>query len=168
MEKLFVVKSRQTIHVLPEDKKHIIISISCPKDTPEEFRTTPATVAVLRVEFDDIDERHRQYKDLVETLTFFNAKIAQEIISFVRKYYDEVECIICQCDAGISRSAGTAAALSLFYNQDDSKFFKGYIPNQLVYSTILAELGVTSTATEEKYKELWQRLTKNADQIRFI
>ena len=46
---------------------------------------------------------------------------------------------ICQCDTGISRSAGTTAALSYIVNQDDAWVFEDrrYMPNRLVYRTLL-------------------------------
>jgi predicted protein tyrosine phosphatase len=53
--------------------------------------------------------------------------------------------IICQCDSGISRSSGMAAALSLIYNKDDLWVFNNpkYRPNMHVYRTILKAAGLT-------------------------
>lgn len=51
--------------------------------------------------------------------------------------------MICQCEAGISRSAGVAAALSYIYNGSDAWVFQDprYHPNMLVYRTILNVYG---------------------------
>jgi predicted protein tyrosine phosphatase len=43
---------------------------------------------------------------------------------FINKYLDKVELIVCQCDAGISRSSAMAAALSKYITNDDKYFFK--------------------------------------------
>lgn len=53
--------------------------------------------------------------------------------------------IVCQCDSGISRSSGLAAALSLIYNKDDLWVFNNnkYRPNMHVYRTILKCAGLT-------------------------
>lgn len=57
----------------------------------------------------------------------------------VNRYKDKINLIICQCEAGISRSAGVAGALSKVLNKDDSKIFEDYCPNMLVYRTVLEE-----------------------------
>lgn len=53
--------------------------------------------------------------------------------------------IVCQCDSGISRSSGLAAALSLIYNKNDLWVFNNhkYRPNIHVYRTILKVAGLT-------------------------
>jgi hypothetical protein len=50
-----------------------------------------------------------------------------------------IKLCICQCNAGISRSAGVAAALSYIVSQDDSWVFENprYLPNRIVCRTIL-------------------------------
>jgi len=50
-----------------------------------------------------------------------------------------VQLLICQCDAGKSRSAGTAAAFGKILNGDDTFIFDNpqYIPNRKIYRTIL-------------------------------
>lgn len=80
---------------------------------------------VLFLKFDDVD------KGL--TITDSDAK---NIFDFVNKY----TCgIVCQCEAGISRSSGLAAALSLYFNETDKHFFKPpYVPNMFVYRKILS------------------------------
>ncbi|HVH42669.1 MAG TPA: hypothetical protein VM925_10005 [Labilithrix sp.] len=49
-----------------------------------------------------------------------------------------VERIVIHCDAGISRSAAVAAALSRALRGDDTEFFTGkYKPNMRVYRLLL-------------------------------
>lgn len=65
---------------------------------------------------------------------------ARRILEFVYSHLHEVELIICQCDAGMSRSAATAAALSRIFHGSEGVFFNSpYIPNKLIYETILNE-----------------------------
>ena len=50
------------------------------------------------------------------------------------------ETLIVQCDAGISRSAWIAAAISKYCNGDDSYYFKHKNPNMLCYRLMLNSL----------------------------
>jgi hypothetical protein len=52
--------------------------------------------------------------------------------------------VICQCRAGISRSAGVGAALAKYYNLDVEEYFttSGYVPNLLVFRTLLEAFGI--------------------------
>jgi len=62
---------------------------------------------------------------------------AEQIIEFVEKNKDIP--IICQCEAGISRSAGLAAGLSVVYNSTDNWVFdsKRFIPNRHVRRVVI-------------------------------
>ena len=48
--------------------------------------------------------------------------------------------VICQCDAGISRSSGMAAAIAKAFNGEDNWLFEHYIPNRTVYRKVLEKL----------------------------
>ena len=52
---------------------------------------------------------------------------------------NQVDFICVNCEAGISRSAGIAGALSKIYNKEDSYYFKHFCPNMFVYTSILKE-----------------------------
>lgn len=54
----------------------------------------------------------------------------------------EVHTIICQCDAGVSRSAGCAAAIRQYYHGDGIKYFANeiYSPNINVYNGVFNRL----------------------------
>lgn len=140
------VLSRDLIKNYTTDKKHILIQIYCHGDYPEPTIKVWSRLDVLQLEFDDWDIRAKrliteEFKDsaAAKKQIFFSEEQAQKIIEFVKKYIDKVELIICQCDAGISRSAGVAAALSKCINGNDIFFFENYLPNSLVYSTIVKE-----------------------------
>ena len=66
---------------------------------------------------------------------------AKRIASTVKKYQDKVKQIFVHCDAGISRSAGVAAAISKYLNNDDFKWFSPpYDPNMTCYLKVLFAL----------------------------
>ena len=83
--------------------------------------------AVLPLRFDDVDGG-------------INCMVSEEAVmikSFVERHKDKL--IIVHCDAGVSRSAGIAAALMKYYNGDDSEIFDDtrYCPNMFCYRTML-------------------------------
>tara|TARA_Y100000310_G_scaffold340792_1_gene437777 strand:- start:3420 stop:3902 length:483 start_codon:yes stop_codon:yes gene_type:complete len=132
-----------------EEKKHIIISIRCPFG-PESSKPHPATnretQAVLFLQCDDLD-----YAPMPGSATWgmlggkfqlFSRFDAEAILSVIRATSPEV--VIVHCQAGQSRSAGVASALSKFYNDDDKRFFHmPYTPNMHVYRTMLNYLQET-------------------------
>ena len=67
----------------------------------------------------------------------FNTKIAEKVVHFCNKYKNNNIYFYIHCTAGISRSAGLGAAISKYYNNDDSWFFKYKVPNRLVYRKTL-------------------------------
>ena len=69
--------------------------------------------------------------------------MAEDILK-IASMSDDIETIIVNCEAGISRSAGVAAALANIINEDDSRYFKEYLPNMLVYRKILEAAQDTS------------------------
>jgi len=123
------------------DESTAIISISTPPGRP--LQTSDPI---------ELDERHTchflplQYHDMDDTgggkvipgdgYTLFDEEMADQVVDFMEKA-KQCNVLICHCDAGISRSAGTAAAISKYYTGEDQRFFNEYIPNKLVYRTIL-------------------------------
>lgn len=71
-----------------------------------------------------------------------NDEQATEIAAFVKSILGRAEVLICQCDYGVSRSAGVAAAVKQFLNGDGNKIFedKCYEPNKLVYEKVLTAI----------------------------
>ena len=62
---------------------------------------------------------------------------AAEILDFVDKVWDKVEYLMVHCLAGMSRSPGVAAAVARLKYGNDDFYFKNYMPNTMVYRTIL-------------------------------
>lgn len=129
----FMVLARHQIEKQIITEKHIVISI---RDRDKDRASMPkskARLSVLDLAFDDVDCQVTEY------VVLFNKSHAKQILKFFNEYKDKVDLIVCQCEAGISRSAGTAAALSKLRGQGDDIYFKRYIPNRHVYRTILEE-----------------------------
>jgi predicted protein tyrosine phosphatase len=67
---------------------------------------------------------------------------AIEIASFIKSAISNAKILICQCDYGVSRSAGIAAAVRQFLYEDGIEVFaaRKYSPNKLVYRKVLEAL----------------------------
>ena len=93
-------------------------------------------------------------------------KDAEKIADFVRSIENnnEIERLVVHCGAGVSRSAGVAAACSLYLLGDDSEFFSSrYCPNRTCYRMVLDALLVplTDEQIDERFgrnkKEYWTK-----------
>ncbi len=111
-----------------------IISFS---DTEEEFIVFPNKTDVLHVAFYDVRpytvSKHHYGGILPQ---------ARQIAEYIFKKISEGKDIICQCDYGISRSAGCAAAIMEMWGNRGIEIFADYrySPNQFVYNKVLKEL----------------------------
>lgn len=96
---------------------------------------------ILFLEFDDTDNDKDgiQRKDATRIRTF--------LIKNIPKY--NIDTILVNCNAGQSRSAGVAAALMYYFNNDDTPIFGNYkyTPNMKCYRTVLNRI------FEEDYDE---------------
>jgi predicted protein tyrosine phosphatase len=142
----FLVFSRDRIKNFTLGKPHIVISITDPNSEFASIHPNESCLGILRLKFHDINNEARKHiEETYKTspkankMVYFSKKEASQIVDFVRAHLDLIEVIVCQCDAGISRSAGTAAALSKYITGSDEFYFKHYLPNSLVYNTILEE-----------------------------
>jgi predicted protein tyrosine phosphatase len=148
------VYSRQMIEIIkPYDEGHLIISIRTPGDPKEaKLPRNEFTYGVLQLQFHDIiaaDEEAEKEVEKEGKYILFNDRMAKIILCFVTSNMTPpVEHILVHCDAGVSRSAGVAAALAkAVYGQDDSEFFSRYHPNRRVYRAILNAHASTCTPT---------------------
>jgi len=130
----FKVLSRDEIKDFITDEKHVVISVRDPDSEIAKFPKLQSRLEVLDLKFSDLDGIHFPSDGFY---ILFDTSMAEDILDMVYAYKDKISLIICQCEAGISRSAGIAGALSKILNNDDTVYFKKFIPNRLVYRTIL-------------------------------
>jgi predicted protein tyrosine phosphatase len=132
----------------PHDYPSIMISISDPymlyhsKPTANNRTNKNGIREILRLEFADADKpgldvygRPSDENDLISAMD------AVKIHQLLNRHPD-VDAIIVHCDAGISRSAGVAAAILYAKTGDDSLIFDSgrYAPNMRCYRMVLNEL----------------------------
>lgn len=125
---------------------HIWISITDPKSERAAIPHNENCKGILRLPYHDLDMKHaKDYytKEIMQAYidagyVFFDEGHARKVIDFVNEHKDSVEIICVHCEAGISRSAGTAAAIGLWLNKrDDWTGQPGFMPNIHVKATIL-------------------------------
>lgn len=114
-------------------EQSIVISITdCSRGFPSIHKGDSANIrAILKLKFDDVTEDNNEY-------TAISMKQANKIVEFIKNYPD-IDRIIVHCEAGVSRSAGCAAAILKYLKNDDSQIFddKYYKPNMTVYHKVL-------------------------------
>ena len=120
--------------------KHIVISITDPKQGEARIKTAPK--AILRLQFHDLDKHCEGYE-------IFTDKDAKKVRRFVTSHLNEIETIVIHCEAGVSRSVGMGAAIAKFYFNDDTVFFDRGIPNKLIYGKVLQEFQKKAEVKEE-------------------
>lgn len=122
--------------------KHIVISVCCSHNDFPKLPENDSRLDTLQLRFSDLDniEDVKKMTELSDhERILFTKEQAKEILFLVDKHIGLIETIVCQCDAGVSRSSGIAAALSKILNGDDMWVFnsKKYTPNMFVYRTIM-------------------------------
>ena len=130
---LFYVLNREKLLEYDEDRPHLVIAISDPTGKIHQLKDNPHCLGQLQLYFWDLDKKLPSIPE-----GYFTQDMAKQILNFVAAYKDS-QCVYVACEAGISRSAGVAAALAKIYTGHDKYYFDRYIPNRRVYSMILAE-----------------------------
>jgi len=168
MIKKIEVSDRQNINFFSKfvyKESHVIISINSVGCDKVNFSPCKHRKDILFLQFDDThfndwrlndavhcksfidglkeskDKLNPNEKEVAEhfILRLFNEDQAKEIKNFVDKYKNEVEMIVSQCHAGISRSSAVAAALADYLQVGDSNdYFESskYCPNYYVYNVL--------------------------------
>jgi predicted protein tyrosine phosphatase len=113
----------------PFDRPVALISVRNPGGPPVEMPASSWLRAVLRLEFADVDD-----PSLGAAMT---DEQARRILDFVRPQVGAGVQIVCQCEAGVSRSAGIAAALSRIHLGHDGGFHRTHRPNPWVRRRLL-------------------------------
>lgn len=116
------------------DGSKIIISISDPFNEKVKFNRTNRSIKdVLYLSFYDISEETRSIFGGYDSMSPIDAVLIRD---FVLKWENYVDEIWVQCEMGIFRSAGIAAAISEHFELDSTAILnnKNYIPNMLCYN----------------------------------
>ncbi|MDR2600816.1 MAG: hypothetical protein LBC73_11150 [Oscillospiraceae bacterium] len=94
---------------------------------------------ILRLEFDDVEDN--EYVDRKRYI-HINEEQAEQIVDFVYKHYNDIKRFLIHCEAGASRSATVAVALSEHFEKHDNNIWndKRYFPNNHVYSLLKTAL----------------------------
>lgn len=116
---------------------HVLVSITDPYNGQQALDYGPANpfpsenrLDVLRLEFFDINEP-------IGNLQMMTDEQATQVFDFISTWKDKVGLIVVNCEMGIARSAGVAAALSKWINGEDFFFYEKFCPNSWVYNTML-------------------------------
>ena len=133
------IYSRSDINRLLErgiDDKVAIISFA---DSKLDFIDFPENANVIKIAFCDIRPFTTSKSEYDNVLPE-----AKEIAAFIIKHRALNHDIVCQCDYGISRSSGCAAAIMEHYFNRGIDVFSDYrfTPNQFVYRRVLDELNL--------------------------
>lgn len=112
-----------------------IISISDSNKNKPCFNKSQWLRTILFLQFDDVEKGENNC---------ITSNDVKKIVEFVKrnKLINNVERMIVHCEAGISRSAGVAAAIMKFLNGDDMPIFNNgkYTPNMTCYRMVLNAL----------------------------
>ena len=106
-----------------------VVSVRSPRGPVPHIPRNPRVVAVLRLEFDDVEDPR--------TGIAMSDEQARRVLDFVAPHVAAGVEIVCQCEAGVSRSAGMAAALSLIHYGHDGDFQRTHRPNAWVRRALL-------------------------------
>lgn len=138
-----LILSREKIKLFIPQDWCVVVSITSVDRDYAEIPNHYLILDVYRCKFrDSTDET---LDDVISDLQ------ALEIAQFIKKYYDlQIDTLICQCDAGISRSAGVAKAVCEWLGKDFKKEFDwdpllqmytyNYFPNSLVFKKVFRYL----------------------------
>jgi len=134
----FLITNREKITYLKLEMPYIVISVREPEKDFPKLREDSNRLGLLQLTFTDLDTKESA-KQIGQEHLLIAEDQAKGILAFVSKYFQVIQTIVCQCDAGISRSSGIAAALSKIMNGNDSWIFNSmkYVPNMFVYRMIL-------------------------------
>ena len=149
-----IIKSRKRIEELsnaPFQSRTALISITDFNDRSVVLINKPEFL--LRVEFDDVDNdviideigndaSEEERKKIEAKYHMFSDEQAKEIAEFYFSICNKVECLICQCEHGQSRSAAVAAAILEFQSRKGIVVFSDdrYYPNKVVFRKVLKAL----------------------------
>jgi predicted protein tyrosine phosphatase len=112
------------------DCETAIISITDIGSRLAKFNNNQHIFSVCRLQFAD-------------TLSGMSAHDAEVLVSFIENSWGQIEQFLIHCEAGISRSAGVAAAICIAHDLDDDFIWesKRFLPNPHVITQMLNAYG---------------------------
>lgn len=131
-----------------------IISITDPGSKPANITRSPGFSGIIRLRFDDVEQDEFWHGQFLNAMKPWQAK---EIVDFVNEVEDKIDFLFVHCEAGISRSAGVAAAISRAKFGHDLEYFRSgkYSPNMNCYRLTLEAFGYsTNPLTMEELEKL--------------
>lgn len=135
------VLDRSSVRTCSHDEPFAIISITDPQNRHRVLPSDRNCTGVLRLAFSDVEARAAALHITSPYWTAFTQETGRQIAEFVCEQIGAgTRLIVAQCDAGMSRSAGVASALSQFYNHDEAFFIVHYRPNRWVRRLTLEAL----------------------------
>jgi predicted protein tyrosine phosphatase len=151
------VMGRLAAEAFTSDLPYIMISITDPKSEQPYFKENPFCLATMYLQFSDYDATS---KDIISgdkclnapEYTLFTPNDAKAIIQLIEHIYPYINLIVVHCEAGVSRSAAIAAAISRMQGKSDAEYFNPqgrYIPNRFVYRTFLNVANEAGYNTDE-------------------
>ena len=134
------VMDRLGVRFCTHSEPYAVISITDPNLEHPALVRSEYCRAVLPIRFYDLDGRVATLRTGA-TRVGFTAEMAGRIRDFVREQSGNgVDLFVVNCEFGVSRSAGVAAALSFFYNHDETFFLVHFQPNTHVRRLVLEAL----------------------------
>ena len=135
------VLDRDGVRACSHQEPYTVLSITDPQYRHPELKRNDFCQAVLQISFSDVGEQAARLKAVSPHVTAFTLALAAQVADFVSEQVRAgTGLLVINCEAGMSRSAGVAAALSQFYNHDETFFFEHYRPNAWVRSLVLEAL----------------------------
>lgn len=116
------------------DDAKIIISIRDPNKVKPEFNINNSSIKdILYLSFYDISEETKSIFGGYESMSPIDAILIRD---FVLKWQGEIDAIWVQCEMGMSRSAGIAAAIMEYFDLNSKEILESnqYYPNRLCYN----------------------------------
>jgi len=142
----FRVFSEDAVKTYACDEPHVVISIRSPSGERAALPKNDLRMDTLWLDFHDVDDTELGQRAAriihswgAEKIKPFDEGMARKVREFIEKNA-KATTVIVNCEAGISRSSGLAAALSKSLMGDDEEYFKRYVPNTLVYKKVMDEM----------------------------
>lgn len=110
--------------------RYVVISIHDPDKPRPRISKRAGLVDILYLAFHDAEPTIRF--EIPSHIQLMTSDHAREIWSFVQRYQDHVDAIVCHCEQGMSRSPAVAAGLAQMLGENNERFFLEYQPNQFV------------------------------------